>query len=83
MWHLKNDEDLKKIQDEIKGTKKDNSGDKKEVGIKSLKKIKESLKENNEKLKSTGTGPGTLYHKNLEEIKKIDAILKSSGVSEE
>jgi len=74
------DGDLENFQNQIKN-KKETS--KKETSIEGLKKIRESLKASNETLKNAGTGPGTLYHKNLKGIEKIDEILKSAGVNVE
>lgn len=74
-------EDLKNFQDQIKKT--DGNKKEKETSIEGLKKIRESLKASNETLKNAGTGPGTLYRKNLEGIEKIDEILKSAGVNVE
>jgi hypothetical protein len=74
------DGDLENFRNQIKN-KKETS--KKETSIEGLKKIRESLKASNETLKNAGTGPGTLYHKNLKGIEKIDEILKSAGVNVE
>ena len=73
MQSIKNDLESKKDNNDAK-SKKD-----KKNAIQKLTALKKHLEDSNEKLKSTGTGEGTLYDKNVEQIKIIDGILKGTG----